>query len=55
MDDDSPLVRLARHPNVILTPHNAFNTIEAVRRKSEQSVQQIRNFIATGSFIWKVE
>ena len=54
MDSDSPLARLARHPNVILTPHNAFNTIEAVRRKSEQSVQQIRHFIQTGAFIWPV-
>lgn len=55
MDSDSPLARLARHPNVILTPHNAFNTIEAVRRKSEQSVQQLRNFIDTGAFIWPVK
>ena len=55
IDSELPLARLSRHSNVILTPHNAFNTIEAVRRKSEQSVQQIRNFIAIGSFIWKVE
>ena len=54
MDDSSPLARLARHPNVILTPHNAFNTIEAVRRKSEQSVQQLRHFLQDDTFIWPV-
>jgi D-lactate dehydrogenase len=45
---------LAAYPNVILTPHNAFNTTEAVIRKSEQSVLQIVNFLKTGEFIWNV-
>ncbi|MDO9548390.1 MAG: NAD(P)-dependent oxidoreductase [Candidatus Marinimicrobia bacterium] len=45
---------LAAYPNVILTPHNAFNTEEAVVRKSEQSVQQIVNFLNTGKFLWDV-
>jgi len=48
------VLRLAAHPNVILTPHNAFNTAEAVIRKSEQSVQQLRHFLAAGQFIWPV-
>lgn len=45
---------LAQYPNVILTPHNAFNTEESVQRKSEQSVQQTIHFLETGKFIWEV-
>jgi D-lactate dehydrogenase len=43
---------LASRPNVILTPHNAFNTSEAVNRKAEQTVQQIVHFQKHGSFVW---
>jgi len=43
---------LARHPRALLTPHNAFNTHEAVARKSEQSMQQLQQFLATGAFLW---
>ncbi|MCX7004298.1 MAG: hydroxyacid dehydrogenase [bacterium] len=43
---------LARHPRALLTPHNAFNTHEAVARKSEQSMQQVQQFLATGVFLW---
>ncbi len=32
---------LAARDDCILTPHNAFNTAEAVQRKSEHSVEQI--------------
>ncbi|HPG01223.1 MAG TPA: NAD(P)-dependent oxidoreductase [Kiritimatiellia bacterium] len=46
------LLQLARRPNVILTPHNAFNTIEAVDRKSAQTVEQIRKFLSDGTFVW---
>ena len=53
-----PVVRatldLARRPNVICTPHNAFNTIEAVERKSEQSIRQYLHLAATGQFLWPV-
>ena len=45
---------LARKDHVILTPHNAFNTIEAVARKSEQSIEQVRHFLETGEFLWPV-
>ncbi len=41
-------------PNVILTPHNAFNTTEAVDRKARQTVQQIEYFIAHKWFLWPV-
>ena len=40
--------------NVICTPHNAFNTAEAVLRKSEHSVQQIVAFHESGRFKWQV-
>jgi D-lactate dehydrogenase len=45
---------LSRYPNVIMTPHNAFNTTESVERKAEQSVQQVQHFLETGKFLWKV-
>lgn len=55
---DDPAVRavleLARRPNVILTPHNAFNTVEAVDRKARQSIQQVQHFLAHGAFLWPV-
>jgi D-lactate dehydrogenase len=43
---------LAQRDDAILTPHNAFNSAEAVYRKSEHSVQQIVAFRATGRFLW---
>ncbi len=42
----------ASRPNVILTPHNAFNTTEAVDRKAEQTVQQNAHFQKHGAFLW---
>jgi D-lactate dehydrogenase len=45
-------LELARRENVICTPHNAFNSTEAVHRKSLHSVQQIEAFLATGEFLW---
>lgn len=48
------ILELQKLPNVICTPHNAFNTHEAVIRKSEQSIQQAESFLQTGRFIWNV-
>jgi len=45
---------LLGRPNVILTPHNAFNTAEAVERKAEQTIQQIEHFLKDGKFLWPV-
>lgn len=45
---------LARRDDCILTPHNAFNTAEAVHRKCEHSVQQILAFREGGKFLWPV-
>jgi D-lactate dehydrogenase len=46
------LARMQQMDNVLLTPHNAFNTAEAVARKAEQSIRQIEHHRATGSFLW---
>lgn len=40
--------------DVILTPHNAFNTLEAVERKSSQSVEQLLHLREHGRFLWPV-
>ncbi len=47
-------LELARLDNVLLTPHNSFNTEEAVERKSEHSVRQIIAFRERGQFEWTV-
>ena len=52
--DNQALLRLHKHPNVLLTPHNAFNTLEAVERKSEQSIRTLLHFRKTGQFLWPV-
>lgn len=47
-------LELAKHPHVIFTPHNAFNTQEAVERKALHSVQQVEHFLNCQQFIWSV-
>jgi D-lactate dehydrogenase len=47
-------LELAKRENVILTPHNAFNTLESVDRKARQSIEQINYFLKHGSFIWPI-
>ena len=37
--------------NVILTPHNAFNTQEAVARKAEQTVRSLEMFLSERRFV----
>ncbi len=46
--------RLLERDDVILTPHNAFNTREAVQRKASQSIEQILYFMKHGHFLWPV-
>ena len=41
---------LANRPNVILTPHNAFNSFESVDRKAQATVDSINHFIKNGVF-----
>ncbi len=45
---------LGSFENVLLTPHNAFNTQEALARKAEHSVLQIKHFLERGKFLWSV-
>lgn len=45
---------LLKHPNSLLTPHNAFNTREAVDRKAFQSVEQLLHLRKTSHFLWPV-
>lgn len=53
-DDNRALLRLRARPDVILTPHNAFNTREAVERKSSQSLETYLHFRQSGTFLWPV-
>ncbi|MHC4201535.1 MAG: NAD(P)-dependent oxidoreductase, partial [Planctomycetota bacterium] len=43
-------LELARREDVIATPHNAFNTAEAVERKARLSVESVADFLKTGAF-----
>ena len=47
-------LKLKAHENVVMTPHNAFNTRGAVERKSEHSAQQIEHFLRAGEFLWPI-
>ncbi len=47
-------LKLSKKINVITTPHNAFNTKEALKRKAEHTVQQITNFLETKQFLWNI-
>jgi D-lactate dehydrogenase len=46
--------RLLQHPNVIFTPHNAFNSHEAVERKSAMTVEQLVHFLFHRRFLWQI-
>ena len=53
-DEIMSILKLKNHANVILTPHNAFNTLEALDRKSKLSVEQVSHFLKLGEFLWPV-
>ncbi len=40
--------------NVILTPHNAFNTQEAVGRKALHSARQVQHYLKERRFLWPI-
>ena len=46
--------RLLAYPNVLFTPHNAFNSHEALRGKAALTVEQIKHFLKHRDFLWKV-
>ena len=52
--DIQAIATLRQNERVILTPHNAFNTIEAVDRKASQSVEQLQHFLQHRHFLWPV-
>lgn len=52
--DLQAILKLAQKPNVIFTPHNAFNTKEAVERKASQSIEQLKYFLQHGEFLWPI-
>ena len=45
---------LLQYPNVLFTPHNAFNTIEAIRRKSQLSIDEVFYFLKNKNFHCRV-
>jgi D-lactate dehydrogenase len=53
-DDDEvkATIALSQRDDCICTPHNGFNSAEAVRRKSEHSVEQIVAYLERGAFLW---
>ena len=53
-DEARAAVELSRRADAILTPHNAFNTQEAVERKAGQSIEQARRVLAGDGFSWPV-
>jgi D-lactate dehydrogenase len=50
----STVERILSYPNVILTPHNAFNSEEALRGKAASTVKQIKFFLKNRDFLWKI-
>jgi len=48
------ILKLKARPDVICTPHNAFNTAEAVDRKSEQTVRQLQALREGGKLLWMI-
>ncbi len=47
-------IELSKRTNAILTPHNAFNTREALERKAGQSIEQVVHFLTKKTFIWNI-
>lgn len=45
---------LSKNENVIFTPHNAFNTKEALQRKAEQTIESVVSFLTQGTFSFPV-
>jgi D-lactate dehydrogenase len=48
------ILEMRDREDVVMTPHNAFNTDEAVVRKSSQSVEQLLHLKEKGAFLWPV-
>lgn len=44
-------LKLHAHPKAILAPHNAFNTVESVARKSKHTAMNMESYFKTGRFL----
>lgn len=44
-------LELIEHPDVICTPHNAFNTTESTERKSRQTAENLQHYFEKGAFL----
>jgi len=44
-------LKLLKHPDVICTPHNAFNTEESTDRKSRQTAENLKHYFDKGDFL----
>ncbi len=49
------LLRLEKKDNVLFTPHNAFNTEEALYEKAKLSAKSIEAFLQTGKFLFPIK
>lgn len=45
-------IALSLRADCLCTPHNAFNSVEAVARKCDHSIQQIIAYFESGAFLW---
>lgn len=48
------VLELSKRDNVVFTPHNAFNTKEALERKAEQTIESVVSFLTQGIFSFPV-
>lgn len=48
------IIELHKSENVILTPHNAFNTHESVERKSLRTAENLEHYFESGTFLTPV-
>ncbi len=48
------ILNLKDRDNVIFTPHNAFNTHEALKEKCRLTAEEVKRFLSKKQFRWKV-
>ncbi len=53
-DSINATIKLMKHENAILTPHNAFNTLESVQRKCTKTCENLNYYFKTEQFISKI-
>jgi len=53
-DGAEVLREILTYPNVLCTPHNAFNTMDAIEGKAAFTVSQVHHFLKHGEFLWMI-